>query len=87
VDWAECLGCFNQIFYWQFSFYQAVLQFGRQEGLREQINLRLHLFTLRYGELSIAKQEQVRSLPIDILESLGKTLLDFREIEDLEVWL
>jgi len=35
----------------------------------------------------IAKQEQVRSLPIDILESLGEALLDFTGIEDLDIWL
>jgi hypothetical protein len=35
----------------------------------------------------IAKQEEVRSLPIDVLESLGEALLDFRGVEDLEVWL
>ncbi|MCY7333712.1 MAG: DUF4351 domain-containing protein, partial [Pseudanabaena sp. CAN_BIN31] len=29
----------------------------------------------------------VRSLPIDVLEALGEALLDFRGIEDLEVWL
>jgi len=41
----------------------------------------------RCGNLEIAQQEQVRSLPIDILESLGEALLDFRGIEDLNIWL
>jgi len=26
-------------------------------------------------------------IPLDVLESLGEALLDFRGIEDLEVWL
>ena len=35
----------------------------------------------------IAKQEQVRSLPINVLEALGESLLDFRGTEDLDIWL
>jgi predicted transposase/invertase (TIGR01784 family) len=79
----------------QTRYYQEVLQIGKQEGrqegrqemLRQETALILRLLTRRCGNLMIAKQEQVRSLPIDVLESLGEALLDFRGVEDLEVWL
>lgn len=75
----------------QTRYYQEVLQIGKQEGrqemLRQEIALILRLLTRRCGNLAIAKQEEVRSLPIDILETLGEALLDFRGIEDLDIWL
>ena len=75
----------------QTRYYQEVLQIGKQEGrqemLRQEIALILRLLTRRCGSLAIAKQEEVRSLPIDILETLGEALLDFRGIEDLDIWL
>jgi predicted transposase/invertase (TIGR01784 family) len=87
----------------QTRYYQEVLQIGKQEGrqegrqegwqegrqemLRQETALILRLLTRRCGNLMIAKQEEVRSLPIDVLESLGEALLDFRGVEDLEVWL
>jgi len=75
----------------QTRYYQEVLQIGKQEGrqemLHQEIALILRLLTRRCGKLAIAQQEQVRSLPIDTLESLGEALLDFRGLEDLEVWL
>jgi len=79
----------------QTRYYQEVLQIGKQEGrqegrqemLRQEIALILRLLKRRCGELTIAKQEQVRSLPIDILEALGEALLDFKGIEDLDIWL
>jgi len=79
----------------QTLYYQEVLQIGKQEGrqegrqemLRQEIALILRLLTRRCGKLTIAKQEEVRSLPIDVLESLGEALLDFRGVNDLEVWL
>ncbi|MDM3843616.1 MAG: DUF4351 domain-containing protein [Aphanizomenon gracile PMC649.10] len=37
--------------------------------------------------LSLTQQEQIRSLNIEQLESLGKSLLDFTEISDLDGWL
>jgi predicted transposase/invertase (TIGR01784 family) len=79
----------------QTRYYQEVLQIGKQEGrqegrqemLRQEIALILRLLTRRCGNLTIAKQEQVRLLPIDVLEALGEALLDFRGIEDLDIWL
>jgi predicted transposase YdaD len=75
----------------QTRFYQEVLQIGRQEGrqegLQQEVNLILRLLTHRCGEISIEQQNQVRSLPIASLETLGEALLDFQGITDLENWL
>lgn len=87
----------------QTRFYQEVLQIGRQEGLeeglqegrqegrqeglRQEVELILRLLTRRCGEISIEQQNQVRSLPLETLETLGEALLDFQGITDLESWL
>ena len=60
---------------------------GRQEGRRETVDLMLRLLNRCCGQLSIAQQEQVRSLPITDIENLAEALLDFKEIADLEIWL
>ena len=75
----------------QTRFYQEVLQIGRQEGrqeaLQQEVALILRLLTRRCGEISIKQQDQVRSLPLETLETLGEALLDFQGITDLENWL
>lgn len=75
----------------QTRFYQEVLQIGRQEGrqeaLQQEVELILRLLSRRCGEISIEQQNQVRSLAIIDLETLGEALLDFRGITDLENWL
>jgi|GEM_PF-6360064 len=35
----------------------------------------------------IAKQAQIKALPIDAIESLAEALLDFKGMDDLEIWL
>jgi predicted transposase/invertase (TIGR01784 family) len=62
-------------------------QEGRQEGLQQEVELILRLLNRRCGEILIEQQNQVRSLPIDTLETLGEALLDFQGITDLENWL
>ncbi|MTJ46505.1 DUF2887 domain-containing protein [Dolichospermum sp. UHCC 0259] len=71
---------------------QAGRQAGRQEGQQEgrqegETGLVLRMLTKRYGLLSLTQQEQIRSLNIEQLESLGESLLDFTEISDLDGWL
>lgn len=75
----------------QTRFYQEVLQIGRQEGrqeaLQQEVDLIIRLLIRRCGEISIEQQNQVRSLPLETLETLGEALLDFQGITDLENWL
>ena len=76
----------------QTRFYQEVFQEGQQAGQQAgrqagETDLVLRMLTKRYGLLSLAQQEQIRSLNIEQLESLGESLLDFTEISDLDRWL
>lgn len=80
----------------QTRFYQEVLQIGRREGTQQGVqqgvqqgeaNMVIRLLARRCGEISIEQQDQVRSLPLESLETLGEALLDFQGITDLEHWL
>jgi predicted transposase/invertase (TIGR01784 family) len=59
-------------------------QIGRQEG---EIEIVLRILNRRCGQLSIAQQAQIKALPITNIESLAEALLDFKGMEDLEIWL
>ena len=83
----------------QTRFYQEVLQIGqrkgrkagriigRQEGRQETIDLMLRQLNRRCGQLSIAQQALIKSLPLANIESLAEALLDFKGMDDLEIWL
>ncbi len=84
----------------QTRFYQEVLQRGLREGTQQGVqqgvqqgiqqgeaNMVIRLLARRCGEISIEQQNQVRSLPLETLETLGEALLDFQGIIDLEHWL
>jgi predicted transposase YdaD len=62
-------------------------QEGRQEGREKTIDIVLRLLSRRCGQLPIAQQQQVRSLTINDIEKLAEALLDFKEMDDLEIWL
>jgi predicted transposase/invertase (TIGR01784 family) len=75
----------------QTRFYQEVLERGEergvQKGLQEgEANLVMRLLNCRCGNISEDLENQVRSLSIRQLESLGEALLDFKGISDLENW-
>ena len=75
----------------QTRFYQEVFQIGqqdgRQEGRQKTIEIVLRLLSRRCGQLPIAQQIQIKSLPIADIENLAEALLDFKGMEDLEIWL
>ena len=76
----------------QTRFYQEVLQIGRQDGQQigrqeGEVDIVLRLLNRRCGQLPIAQQAQIKSLPINKIESLAEALLDFKGMEDLEIWL
>jgi predicted transposase YdaD len=57
---------------------------GRQEG---EAAATLRLLNRRCGPLSEATTAQIQALPLDQLEALADTLLDFRSPADLAAWL
>ncbi len=64
-----------------------VYQEAREEGCEEgQRNLILMLLNHKFGELSAQNQERVELLDFARLQSLGKALLDFTNLTDLENW-
>jgi predicted transposase YdaD len=62
------------------QFFKEVFQQGEE-------NLVLRQIVRRCGEIAIEQATQIRSLPIDKLESLGEALLDFGGMGDLVEWL
>lgn len=67
---------------------QESRQEGRQEGRQEaRQELILQLLTYKFGELNSSLIKQIQPLSEEQLEALGKALLDFSEIAQLETWL
>ena len=64
--------------------YQDIKAEGRQE---EAVNLLLRQLNRRIGAVSPQLSTKIQSLPIEQLEDLGESLLDFESIEDLKQWL
>ena len=71
----------------QTRFYQEVFQIGQQDGRQKTIEIVLRLLSRRCGQLPIAQQAQIKSLPITDIENLAEALLDFKGMADLEIWL
>ena len=84
----------------QTRFYQEVFQIGQQDGRKirkkvdrqigrkeGEIDIVLRLLNLRCGQILIAQQAQIKSLPIADIEKLAEALLDFKGMDDLEIWL
>ena len=63
-------------------------QEGRQEGRRDEAAaVTLRLLNRRCGPLSDATTAQIQALPLDQLEALADSLLDFQGQADLAAWL
>ncbi|MFM7371548.1 MAG: DUF4351 domain-containing protein, partial [Sphaerospermopsis kisseleviana] len=61
---------------------------GRQEGRKDEaINLLLRMLSKRFGKLGDSYIQNIEILNIEQLEKLGESLLDFKDINDLEMWL
>jgi len=67
---------------------QRTEQRGLEKGLQQgEQSLILRLLKRRIGELSPAMVQQIQSLSLVQLESLGEALLDFTSTDDLVAWL
>ena len=72
----------------QTRFYQEAFQIGQQIDRQEgEVEIVLRLLNRRCGQLPIAQQAQIKSLPIADIENLAEALLDFKGMDDLEIWL
>lgn len=64
------------------------LKEGRQEGLQQGLlQLTLRQLRCKFGSLSSEVESQIRALPLNQLENLAVTLLDFTTEADLLAWL
>ncbi|WP_258316486.1 DUF4351 domain-containing protein [Cylindrospermopsis raciborskii] len=74
---------------------QEGLQEGRQEGLQEeqegrqegQRKIILLLLNHKFDGIESPVVERINRLSLEQLEAMGESLLDFRQISDLEAWL
>jgi predicted transposase/invertase (TIGR01784 family) len=65
-----------------------VYQEAKAEGaIQEALFLILQQLTYRFREIPDTIQTQLRDLSLVQLEALGKSLLDFQNLADLEAWL
>lgn len=61
---------------------------GLEQGLRQgEATLVIRLLSKRFGDVDPAIAAQINRLEISQLESLGESLLDFQDIDDLHTWL
>ncbi len=73
------------------QFYKDVFSEGLSQGLSQgqqrEAALVLRLLRRRLGALTSAQETRIQQLPVQDLETLGETLLDFEKLADLEHWL
>ena len=63
-------------------------QQGLQQGLQQgESNLILRQINRRFGEIEFSRKQVIQKLSIAQLESLGESLFDFTELQDLWNWL
>jgi len=73
-------------------FYREAKEEGRQEGRQEGLQqgesaLILRQLKRRIGSVDEALAARIQDLDIEQLEALGDALLDFKELNDLLLWL
>lgn len=64
------------------------LKAGRKEGLEEAtFNLVMRLLSKRFGKISPKIRGSISNLSLPVLEDLSEDLLDFKTVNDLQIWL
>ncbi|WP_244154797.1 DUF4351 domain-containing protein [Cylindrospermopsis raciborskii] len=64
-----------------------IFQLDQGQVCQEGDRMVIRQLTRRLGELSEQRLGQIRQLSVPQLEALAESLLDFRDISDLEAWL
>ena len=61
---------------------------GREQGkIGEAVNLVMRLLTKKFGQISLEKRSFISNLSLPVLEDLSEAILDFNNLNDLQVWL
>ena len=66
---------------------QRALERSQEQSLAAQRSLLVRQLNRKLGPISADSIDQINTLPIAQLESLGEALLDFGSIADLTAWL
>ncbi|WP_407682338.1 DUF4351 domain-containing protein [Pseudocalidococcus azoricus] len=61
-------------------FYQDVFREGESQMIIRQLDYKI-------GTIDVSLESQIKSLSSEQLDLLGKALLDFQNISDLQAWL
>lgn len=69
------------------SWEEIGFQKGMQQGMQREAELVLRQIKKKFGKLKKADEEQILALPIEKIEELGEALLDFKNADDLHLWL
>jgi hypothetical protein len=63
------------------------LRQGMRQGMQREAELVLRQIKKKFGKLKKADEEQILALPIEKIEELGEALLDFKNADNLHLWL
>ncbi len=69
------------------SWKEEGIEIGVKQGLRRETELVLRLIRKKFGNLNKSREKQILSLPIEKVEELGEALFDFKDADDLQIWL
>ena len=67
--------------------YKKGYQLGLQQCLQRESELVLRQIRKKFGNLKKIREKQILSLPIEKVEELGEALFDFKDADDLQMWL
>jgi predicted transposase YdaD len=60
---------------------------GIERGIEREKNLILGQINRKFGQIDIELETEIRSLNIEIIETLGEAIFDLDTVEDLQTWL
>lgn len=60
---------------------------GIERGIEREKNLIFRQINRKFGEIDLELATKIRSLNIEILESLGEAIFDLDTVADLQQWL
>jgi predicted transposase YdaD len=60
---------------------------GIERGIEREKNLILRLINRKFGQINLELETEIRSLNIEIIETLGEAIFDLDTVEDLQTWL
>ncbi|MBD2139746.1 DUF2887 domain-containing protein [Anabaena sp. FACHB-1237] len=68
--------------------YREIKEEGREQGqIGEAINLTIRLLTKKFGDIGEEKRSLISGLSLPVVEDLSEALLDFNNLNDLQLWL